>query len=159
VVREGGGPIDVQAACIRNLIGLADFLPICYLLGGVISMMHKRGQRLGDMAAGTIVIRERATDAPEDLEPKILARAGQAYPFQAEQLARCNPEDPHILRAFFVRRDQLDQGSRMSLLFKLLGVFLERTAYVPVERIDDPAEAEVFLAALYRDLKTDRAHS
>src|SRR5437868_9176730 len=27
VIREGGGPLDFQAACIRNLLGLADFLP------------------------------------------------------------------------------------------------------------------------------------
>src|SRR5438445_739901 len=57
VLREGGAPVDFRSACVRNLLGTADFLPMFYLLGGLIMLLSPRGQRLGDMAAGTIVIR------------------------------------------------------------------------------------------------------
>src|SRR5262245_29980585 len=39
VIREGGAPLDFQASCVRNLLGMADFLPAFYLLGGVIAMI------------------------------------------------------------------------------------------------------------------------
>src|SRR5262245_26250489 len=60
VVRESGGPVDFQTAAVRNLLGLADFLPALYLLGAFLIATTRRGQRLGDLAAGTLVIRERS---------------------------------------------------------------------------------------------------
>ena len=38
-LREGGGPLDFQSACIRNLLGLVDFLPVFYLLGGLLVLL------------------------------------------------------------------------------------------------------------------------
>jgi uncharacterized RDD family membrane protein YckC len=159
VVRDGGGPIDVQAACIRNLVGLADMLPAFYLLGGTVAMLHKRGQRLGDMAAGTVVIRVRATEAPDDLEPRILKLAGDEFQFQAEHLARCKPEDLNVLRSFFARQGQMDPARRHGLATKLRWVFLERTGYTPPVPEWDEGRTLAFLAALYRDLQTVRAHA
>src|SRR5438128_2730313 len=71
VVRENGAAVDFHAACVRNLVGLADFLPAFYLLGGLLVLLSGRGQRLGDMAAGTIVIRERALAPPGEVDPQI----------------------------------------------------------------------------------------
>jgi uncharacterized RDD family membrane protein YckC len=66
--------IDAQALqlrftqiAVRNLIRAADMLPITYLVGGVIALLSSNGQRLGDLAANTVVIRERQTEEP-DLE-------------------------------------------------------------------------------------------
>jgi uncharacterized RDD family membrane protein YckC len=159
VVRDGGGPIDVQAACIRNLVGIADFLPFGYLLGGLVSLMNARGQRLGDMAAGSIVIRERPMTVHEDLENRILARAGADILFTPDQLGRCTPNDRHILESFFARSGNMERDARFELATKLRDLFLERTGYVATEPVRGPEPTEAFLAALYRDLKALHQHS
>jgi uncharacterized RDD family membrane protein YckC len=59
VVGVLGEPIGFLASAIRNVLRIVDFLPVLYV-GGVISMVStRRDQRLGDIAAGTIVVRER----------------------------------------------------------------------------------------------------
>jgi uncharacterized membrane protein SpoIIM required for sporulation/uncharacterized RDD family membrane protein YckC len=69
VVHEGGYPLTVRGAAVRNLLRLVDVQPIpSWLVGGVTMLLHPRTQRLGDMAAGTIVVRERiAALLPEEL--------------------------------------------------------------------------------------------
>src|SRR5207237_7237038 len=60
VLRESGGPFDFRRSCIRSLLAVADLLPAFYLLGATLVLLTRRHQRLGDLAAGTMVIRERA---------------------------------------------------------------------------------------------------
>ncbi len=57
VVREGGRPITFAAAAIRNLIRFVDFLPALYGVGVVVMFVDKRARRLGDLVAGTLVVR------------------------------------------------------------------------------------------------------
>jgi uncharacterized membrane protein SpoIIM required for sporulation/uncharacterized RDD family membrane protein YckC len=60
VVRDNGLPPGFRRLLIRNLLRVADMLPPpTYLLGGVAVVLSRKGQRLGDMAAGTLVVRER----------------------------------------------------------------------------------------------------
>jgi len=63
VVREGGQPVTPGAAVIRNVVGFADFLPTGFLLGAVVMLCTPRAQRLGDLAAGTLVVRVGRTRA------------------------------------------------------------------------------------------------
>ena len=59
VVDARGGPLTVSQALIRNLLRLIDFLPLYYAIGMVAIFATARNQRLGDLAAGTVVVRER----------------------------------------------------------------------------------------------------
>ena len=59
VVREHGGSIGFVTSAVRNLIRIIDFLPIFYGVGVVAILVTPRSQRLGDLAAGTYVVRER----------------------------------------------------------------------------------------------------
>ena len=65
VVRDDGGPITFRHALVRGVIGLALERPGIFLLGlgpalgMVVSMFSARGKRIGDMAAGTMVLQER----------------------------------------------------------------------------------------------------
>ena len=59
VVRETGHPITLGAAVLRNLLRVADFLPPPYLLGLALIAFHPRAKRLGDLVAGTVVVRDR----------------------------------------------------------------------------------------------------
>ncbi|MEP7288139.1 MAG: RDD family protein [Chloroflexota bacterium] len=59
VVQSDGLPLTTSGALIRNLLRLFDFLPLLYGIGLVALFATKQTQRLGDLAARTIVIRER----------------------------------------------------------------------------------------------------
>jgi uncharacterized RDD family membrane protein YckC len=58
VVGGGGAALSTRASVVRNLLRLVDELPASYLLGFVVMLASKRRQRLGDLAAGTVVRRE-----------------------------------------------------------------------------------------------------
>src|SRR4051812_7063838 len=60
VVRSGGQPIGFVASSVRNLLRIVDGPLTMYLAGMVSIVMSERNQRLGDMAADTLVMREPA---------------------------------------------------------------------------------------------------
>lgn len=67
VIRDDGLPIGLRRSLIRNLLRVVDMLPPpLYLVGGISVLATRRGQRLGDIAAGTIVIRERFRKARKE---------------------------------------------------------------------------------------------
>jgi hypothetical protein len=61
VLRDDGGPIDWGAAMIRNTLRIVDFLPLLYMAGTLCMFLRRDFKRLGDVAAGTIVV---YTDEP-----------------------------------------------------------------------------------------------
>ncbi|MDH3530533.1 MAG: RDD family protein, partial [Acidobacteriota bacterium] len=68
VIREDGRPITVWEAVARNIIRIVDafpgfFLPV-YSIGLITIFLNGRDQRVGDLFAGTVVVRERADEAP-----------------------------------------------------------------------------------------------
>jgi uncharacterized RDD family membrane protein YckC len=156
VVSDAGGPADVRQALIRNLVGFADFLPVFYLLGGLVSILNKRGQRLGDIAAGTVVIRVRKGELADDVETLIKTTAGEEFVFLPEQLAKCTANDLHVLHSFFSRAKQFGPQERLRLGLRLMETMLQRTGYQPSRPIAQEGRTEAFLAALYRDLKAHR---
>ena len=82
VVHDDGTPVGWSGALLRNLLRFADFLPVAYGFGLVTMLVHPRFKRLGDLAAGTVVVYDeraertlRAVDAapqppPVPLEPE-----------------------------------------------------------------------------------------
>ncbi len=59
VIRDGGYGLTLTASLLRNLARLVDMLPQTYLVGMVVMIAHRKEKRLGDMMAGTVVVRER----------------------------------------------------------------------------------------------------
>lgn len=59
VVRSDGRPVTFLVSAVRNLLRLIDFLPFSYAVGAISVLVSPRNQRLGDLAAGTLVVRER----------------------------------------------------------------------------------------------------
>jgi uncharacterized RDD family membrane protein YckC len=69
VVHDDGSPLSLGSAVLRNLIRFVDFLPAGYLVGLGSCLISQRFQRLGDLAAGTLVVhRERSERRPLRLE-------------------------------------------------------------------------------------------
>ena len=67
VIQESGVRIGFYHAALRNLARPVDRLPILYLVGGLTALISGSHQRLGDMLAGTIVVRERRLKVPSAL--------------------------------------------------------------------------------------------
>lgn len=65
VLREDGRPITFWESSVRNLIRTVDMMPAPFYSVGLISVFStSRDQRIGDMVAGTVVVREREAEAP-----------------------------------------------------------------------------------------------
>jgi uncharacterized RDD family membrane protein YckC len=107
VLRDDGGPIDWGASMIRNTLRIVDFLPFFYMAGTVCMFLRRDFKRLGDVAAGTIVVYTDeppvpalAPDGPSEPPPLPLAideqraiigfplREPRLTPERAEELAQ-----------------------------------------------------------------------
>lgn len=62
VVRSDGSPVTVFASAVRNLLRIVDFLPACYPVGLITMLVDKRHRRLGDLLAGTVLVRDERID-------------------------------------------------------------------------------------------------
>ena len=72
VINDDLTPVTLGTSLVRNLLRTVDFLPLFYLAGLVTMLCNRRFQRLGDMAAGTLVISVRESARPaavKDIEP------------------------------------------------------------------------------------------
>lgn len=66
VIHDNGTPISLPSSLIRNLLLAADFMPLMYGAGLTAMLSNNRFQRLGDLAAGTLVVyREKREQRPE----------------------------------------------------------------------------------------------
>jgi uncharacterized RDD family membrane protein YckC len=135
VLRADGGPEDVVASLVRNVLRLVDGLPLFYVPGTVSILVTRRNQRLGDLAAGTIVVRERQggrrADEPgadQALEqrpaPDVLVAVGAGgRPIPeapvAQDLGGLSDEDVAAIRAFLARRESLDAPARDDIARRL----------------------------------------
>jgi hypothetical protein len=73
VVQDDGTPIGWSASLLRNLLRFVDMLPFGYFLGAISCLQHPTFKRLGDLAAGTLVIyREQPLARPQlpDIQPR-----------------------------------------------------------------------------------------
>jgi uncharacterized RDD family membrane protein YckC len=64
VIDERGFSIDLFQSVIRNLVRLVDFMPVFYGVGGLTALCNPRQKRLGDFAAGTLVVKVRRRVMP-----------------------------------------------------------------------------------------------
>ena len=138
VIRDSGHPLTLGAAALRNLLRLADFMPAGYLLGGMVVGLHPTAKRLGDLVAGTIVVRDRPHEAVAAAAP--VAAAG-VEPAGLPQLA---DDEFRLLREFGERAPALPAPVRDRLAAGLVQRFAAR---YPVR----PPGATEFLAWLLAD--------
>jgi uncharacterized RDD family membrane protein YckC len=126
VVQQEGGAISFQAVAIRNLVRPVDFLGF-YAVAGVTMFFTKKVQRLGDLAAGTVVISEEIPDYAAKSDAKTTV-TDEILPAPAGlEAAHLKPPEYRLLYNYWLRRDQLSLEARRQLLPKLLGPILERT--------------------------------
>jgi uncharacterized RDD family membrane protein YckC len=69
VLTVRGEPVTLVHSLVRNLLRLVDALPSGYMIGIIAILVTPRSQRFGDLAAGTLVVRERHAELPRALPP------------------------------------------------------------------------------------------
>jgi uncharacterized RDD family membrane protein YckC len=114
VVLADGQPITFVPSSIRNLIRPIDFLPSGYLIGIATILVTKRNQRLGDLAAGTIV--ERAPlKSKRPAPPPVIAPVELPTSVVAWDVSAISATDIATVRSFLERRASLEWGARTEL--------------------------------------------
>jgi len=114
VVRESGAPVTFGPSAVRNVIRIIDLLPGTYLVGITSILLTKRNQRVGDLAAGTLVIRETRRLPPEVR----VAPSVQTPTWDTSAIGR---EDLDTVAAFLARRHELEAGARIQIAAELAG--------------------------------------
>jgi uncharacterized RDD family membrane protein YckC len=140
VTRERGEPVTFLTSAIRNIMRLVDILPVFYGVGMLVIFITRRNQRLGDLAAGTVVVRERrgGLRGGPDHEP---LPAPAAAPLGWDTSA-VTPRDAALVREFLERRHTLTADARRRIGEDLAARLRAKTAGAP------PLASEAFLEAL-----------
>jgi uncharacterized RDD family membrane protein YckC len=114
VVRSGGHPITFVRSALRNILRLIDILPGFYAVGMTVIFISARNQRIGDLAAGTHVVRDRHGDRPRGEAPAAYAplAAGAAASWDVSAVSA---DDVATVRAFLERRHALETGPRTAI--------------------------------------------
>jgi len=118
VVREGGRPITFVSSAIRNLIRIVDFLPAFYGIGVIAMFIDRRARRLGDLAGGTLVVKERRGVTLESLAAATIAPPQPGVPLQSPTLPNIqllNDQDYNLVQEFLRRRGELGREPRLRL--------------------------------------------
>lgn len=132
VMDQQGLRLRFSQVVVRNLLRAVDALPAFYLVGGLSGLLTARAQRLGDVAAGTIVVRHRRHEPPDltRLMPDKF-NSMKACPYLAARLKqRIAPAEASIALRAILRRDRLDDEARLSL-FRELRTRIERHVAFP----------------------------
>ncbi|XXF76013.1 RDD family protein [Myxococcaceae bacterium GXIMD 01537] len=123
VIQESGVRIGFYHAALRNLARPVDRLPLLYLVGGLTALVSRSQQRLGDMLAGTIVVRERRLRVPSALgttgEEGLLSD-----PLFVSRVKRLSAEERELVLSAALRREELRLEARLKL-FAALGARLQ----------------------------------
>jgi uncharacterized RDD family membrane protein YckC len=112
VVRDDGGPIRARHALIRGLLAVVEIYIASGSLALITSLLNPRGKRLGDLLAGTYVIRERA---PRELPNRVQMPPHLHAWVAASDLGRLPDRLSLAVRQFIGRAPQLAPASRERL--------------------------------------------
>jgi uncharacterized RDD family membrane protein YckC len=128
---------------LRNLLRAVDVLPAFYLVGGLTMLLSRRAQRLGDLAANTIVVR-----APRPSEPDLEQLLAGPYnslrelPHLAARLRqKVSPQAGAVALQALVRREELTPADRVALFAEIASGFRELVPY-PAEVADPIADEQ-----------------
>ena len=125
VVDAQGLRLRPAQVVLRNLLRSVDFLPGAYLVGATACLLSSKSQRLGDLAANTVVLREAKLWEP-DVERVAPAKYNSllALPHLAARLrSRVDPETVRIAVTALASRDGYDPNARVELFAELAGYF------------------------------------
>ena len=166
VIQSSGRGIGLFESMTRNLVRFVDQFPGIYAIGAVSVFLSSRHQRLGDMAAGTLVVHERerleisisassvsasGRTFTEGLfqKPQITERQVEVFRIPQAGLQQLGPQDLEVLEGFFARRLDFSLAMREQLARRIADGIVTKTA-IP---IPPGIAVETFLEEIARQLR------
>ena len=162
VIQRSGRPIGLFESMARNLIRYVDWFPGFYGVGVIAMFATRQHQRLGDLAAGTLVVREGEEettpwgDSPTRTFTAQLfsppAQAPEPHTFvslPAAGVAKLSSADLEVLEGFFARRLDMSLATRQALAERIAGAIGAKSGLEPPPGVS----TETFLEAAARELR------
>jgi uncharacterized RDD family membrane protein YckC len=163
VIQRSGRAIGLFESMARNLVRYIDMQPFpLYAVGVITIFVTRQHQRLGDLAAGTLVVRDRALDEPawgdsgartftaQSFAPSTPApEPHMAFSLPVTGIAKLSSTDLEVLEGFFARRLDMSLPTRQALAERIAQAILSKSG------LEQPAGAsvETFLEVTARQLR------
>lgn len=141
VLRDDGSPIDFVAAAARNLIRTIDVLPPALAADVLVMLLSRKGQRLGDVVAGTVVVKARM----ERDFARYRTRAGEGAPRVTTR--GLSGEAQRLVREFALREGSLGEEARRDVARSIAATLRPLVPESP-EHPDDVAFVRAVAASL-----------
>jgi uncharacterized RDD family membrane protein YckC len=140
VVMGGGEPVGLRASLIRNIVRLLEGFIFAYIPAIVSVLASRSNRRLGDHAAGTLVIRDRRPEAPAPYIAPPREYAGALDPTGVGDDALA------IVSSYLTRREELAPQARQALAAELAGHLRPRVAGARADQTDEQFLEQLFAA-------------
>ncbi len=150
VIREGGYPISFSTSVVRNVVRLIDFLPVYYMIGLTVMLIDRKSRRLGDLAAGTLVVKEQKGVKLEtlDADTRVLALPAEfAVDYSRppiRDVRHMSAADRQLLREYLRRRSTLPPETAIRLGQSLAQTFVLKIRY---DYGDEPVDSFLYRLA------------
>jgi uncharacterized RDD family membrane protein YckC len=161
VMQRSGRPIGLFESMARNFIRYVDQIPFFYAVGAIAIFVTRDHQRLGDLAAGTLVVRDRIEEAPSSSEstrtftanifapPVPAAEPHASFILPDHEVARLSGADLQVLESFFARRLDMPLATREALAQRIASAIQAKSGLEPPLG----ASVETFLEVTARQLR------
>jgi uncharacterized RDD family membrane protein YckC len=151
VVTDTGAPVGLRASLIRNVMRLLEGIGLWYLPAMIAVLATRNNQRLGDLMAGALVVRDtRPAPVPSPLPPIDPAR------YASWDVTGVSDGETGMVRSFIERRTELQPAARRQLAATLAGRLRPKVAGARVG-LDDETFLELLAAAKARGSGTERS--
>lgn len=135
VLKDGGYPLGFLDSVVRNLLRPIDFLPFFYGVGAVVVFLNGRCKRVGDFAAGTIVVKEQRVEMPSSLRSLYLSvpqsQEDMVIGGQRFNIYQLSESEFHVVRQFMIRRSTIRRGARSALARKIARPLIKKLGLKP----------------------------
>jgi uncharacterized RDD family membrane protein YckC len=148
VIQDTGVRVGVYQSLLRNLVRPVDKLPVFYLVGGVAALFSGSQQRLGDLLAGTIVVRERRLKIPAQLERPDGDTSLLADEDFRARVAKLTADEEAVLFSAALRREELGMEARLNLFATLAGRLEAELGFTKPTHLSDEKLVLLVSAAL-----------
>jgi uncharacterized RDD family membrane protein YckC len=162
VIQRTGRAIGLFESMARNLVRYVDQFPLFYAVGVIAVFATRQHQRLGDLAAGTLVVRDREAEtplwgesgsrtftAPSFVPSSPIPEPHIALTLPAADVAKLSAADLEVLEGFFSRRLDMSLETRQALATRIAAALQAKSGLEAPPRVS----IETFLEATARQLR------
>jgi len=161
VIHRSGRAISFIESLARNLVRIIDYMPGFYAIGIVAIFVSRQNQRLGDMVAGTLVVRDHVIESPHwgELSTRTITAGAFTPPapsaphlsvvLPAPNVAKLSAGDLSVLENFFSRRLDMDLATRAALAERMAAALCAKSGLA----IPEEVSVETFLEAVAHQVR------